>query len=108
MKEPSGESVAPATPSPGADGRDSPGGAGLPAISLTHGRLCIVLAALLWSTSGAFTKLLTKDTGFGLDQPTLEPLQIAFGRAFFAALSLLPLLRRSDLAFRPAMISTPA
>src|ERR1700730_1640843 len=75
-------------------------------ISLAHGRLCIVLAALLWSTSGAFTKLLTKDTGFGLDRPAMDPLQIAFGRAFFAGLSLLPLLRRGDLSFRPAMIGT--
>jgi drug/metabolite transporter (DMT)-like permease len=80
------------------------------AISLLHGRICIVLAALLWSTSGAFTKLLTQPTGFGLDRPAvgtvLDPLQIAFGRAFFAGLSLLPLLRRGDLSFRPAMIGT--
>jgi len=77
-----------------------------PAISLAHGRLCIVLAALLWSTSGAFTKLLTRPTGFGLDQPALDPLQLAFGRAFFAGLALLPLLRRADLSFRPAMLGT--
>ncbi len=77
-----------------------------PAISLAHGRLCIVLAALLWSTSGAFTKLLTRPTGFGLDQPALDSLQLAFGRAFFAGLALLPLLRRADLSFRPAMLCT--
>ncbi len=81
-----------------------------PSVSLFNGRLCIVLAALLWSTSGAFTKLLTQDTGFGLDRPALgdklDPLQIAFGRAFFAGLSLLPLLRRGDVSFRPAMIGT--
>ena len=65
-----------------------------PPFSLAHGRLCVVLAALLWSTSGAFTKLLTKDTGFGLDQPALDPLQLAFARPFFAGLALLPLLRR--------------
>jgi drug/metabolite transporter (DMT)-like permease len=75
-------------------------------ISLAHGRLFIVLAALLWSTSGAFTKLLTQPTGFGLDQPAIDPLQIAFGRALFAGLALLPLLRRADLSFRPAMIGT--
>ena len=60
--------------------------------------------------SGAFTKLLTQDTGFGLDRPAagdqLDPLQIAFGRACFAGLSLLPLLRRGDVSFRPAMIGT--
>ena len=77
-----------------------------PSISLAHGRLCIALAALLWSTSGAFTKLLTQPTGFGLDQPAIDPLQIAFGRAFFAGLVLLPLLRRADLSFRPAMLGT--
>ena len=82
----------------------------VPSLSLLNGRLCIVLAALLWSTSGAFTKLLTQDTGFGLDRPAfgdkLDPLQIAFGRALFAGLSLLPLLRRGDVSFRPAMIGT--
>jgi drug/metabolite transporter, DME family len=77
-----------------------------PPFSLAHGRLCVVLAALLWSTSGAFTKLLTKDTGFGLDQPALDPLQLAFARPFFAGLALLPLLRRGDLSFRPAMLVT--
>ena len=76
------------------------------AISLAHGRLCIILAALLWSTSGAFTKLLTQPTGFGLDQPAMDPLQIAFGRALFAGLALLPLVRRADLSFRPAMLGT--
>jgi drug/metabolite transporter (DMT)-like permease len=81
-----------------------PADAGAP--SPTAGRLCLVLAAVLWSTSGAFTKLLTKDTGWGLDAPALHPLQIACGRALFAGLSLLPLLRRRDLSFRPAMIGT--
>ena len=33
-------------------------------------------------------------------------MQIAFGRAFFAGLALLPLLRRGDLSFRPAMLAT--
>lgn len=82
----------------------SDGAAAVP--SLAHCRVCIVLAALLWSTSGAFTKLLTRPTGFGLDEPAIDPLQIAFGRALFAGLSLLPLLRRRDLSFRPAMAGT--
>ena len=38
--------------------------------------------------------------------PALDPLQIAFGRAFFAGLALLPLLRRGDVSFRPAMLVT--
>lgn len=46
-------------------------------------RLMILLAALLWSTSGAFSK------SIALDGP-----RMAFWRAFFAALVLLPFLRR--------------
>jgi drug/metabolite transporter (DMT)-like permease len=85
---------------------DDPG-----APSATAARLCLVLAAVLWSTSGAFTKLLTKPTGWAfagarLDEPQLDPLQLACGRALFAGLSLLPLLRRRDLSFRPAMVGT--
>ena len=71
-----------------------------------HGRLCIVLAAVLWSTSGAFTKVLTQPTGLGLDTPRPDGLQVAFFRVFFAGLVLLPLVRRIDVAFRPAMIPT--
>jgi len=36
---------------------------------IQRGRLMIVAAALLWSTSGAFTKILTKPTPLDLDQP---------------------------------------
>src|SRR5207302_502258 len=72
--------------------------------TLTEGRLCIALAALLWSTSGAFTKVLTLDTAWGLNTPKIEPLQIAFYRALFAGLVLLPLLRRNDVSFRPLML----
>jgi DME family drug/metabolite transporter len=72
--------------------------------TIAHGRLCIALAALLWSTSGAFTKVLTRDTALGLNTPTIEPLQIAFYRAFFAGLVLLPTLRPKDVSFRPLML----
>src|SRR5262249_29185054 len=41
------------------------------------GRICIVLAAVLWSTSGAFTKVLREATPLGLNVPLLDPLQIA-------------------------------
>jgi drug/metabolite transporter, DME family len=80
---------------------------------LLNGRLCIVLAAVLWSTGGAFTKVLTQDTFAHLNDPplaTLEvggyqlPVQIACYRALFAGLVLLPILRRRDIAFRPPMI----
>jgi drug/metabolite transporter, DME family len=83
------------------------------AAGLSHGRLCIVLAAVPWSTSGAFTKILTQDTFVGVDRPPLEALtlggrdyqvQIACYRVLFAALVLLPTLRRRDLRFRPMML----
>jgi drug/metabolite transporter (DMT)-like permease len=67
-------------------------------------RLCIALAALFWSTSGAFTKVLTRPTPLGLHEPAVAPLQIAFYRALFASAVLLPLLRRRDLSWRPAML----
>jgi drug/metabolite transporter (DMT)-like permease len=67
-----------------------------------------VLAAVLWSLSGLLTRLLQKDTGLGLHEPALSPLQIAFYRALFAGLVFLPLLRRSDLTFRPLMLGMVA
>src|SRR5262245_45153625 len=82
-------------------------------VSSSHGRLCILSAALLWSTGGAFTKVLTQDTFAGLNEPPIEslrvggydlPVQIACYRVLFAGLTLLPDLRRADISFRPAMI----
>src|SRR5262249_51788690 len=75
-------------------------------LSPARGRLLIVLAALLWSTSGAFTKLLREDTNWGLNVPPLAPLQLAAGRLFFAGIVLATLLRRRDLTFHPAMVPT--
>ncbi|MSU77642.1 MAG: hypothetical protein EXS16_06050 [Gemmataceae bacterium] len=80
--------------------------------SVVHGRWCILIAAVLWSLSGAFTKALTTPTVLGVNEPTLEPfvlagkdvpMQIAFYRAFFAGLVLVPTLRRGDLQIRPLM-----
>jgi DME family drug/metabolite transporter len=71
--------------------------------SLTRGRLYIVGAAVLWSTSGAFTKLLREGTVFGLNDPPVAPLAIAFYRVFFAGLAILPLLRRRDVSWRWGM-----
>ena len=77
-----------------------------------QGRVCILIAAILWSLSGAFTKVLTMDTFLGLNVPTIEglpfgdrevPIQIAFYRALFAGLFLAPTLRRRDIQFRPMM-----
>jgi drug/metabolite transporter (DMT)-like permease len=69
-----------------------------------QGRLCVALAALLWSTSGAFTKVLTHRTFLGLDTPEIQPLQIACGRVLFAGIVLLPTIRRRDISFRPTMV----
>ena len=68
-----------------------------------QGRLYVALAALLWSTSGAFTKILTRDTFLGLNVPEVQPLQIACCRVLFAGLVLLPTIRRRDISFRPTM-----
>jgi drug/metabolite transporter (DMT)-like permease len=69
-----------------------------------QGRLLIVLAAVLWSLSGGFTKLLTRDTPLGLNEPPLPILFIALARVGFAGLALTPTLRRRDVSFRPMML----
>ncbi|HEY7327547.1 MAG TPA: DMT family transporter [Gemmataceae bacterium] len=71
--------------------------------SLARARLCVLLAALLWSTSGAFTKVLRENTGLGLNEPSIDPLSIAFWRVVFAATVLLPMVRRQEFTFRPAL-----
>jgi drug/metabolite transporter (DMT)-like permease len=71
--------------------------------AVARGRLCVLLAAVLWSLGGALTKVLTKPTPFGLDEPPVHPLQIACFRALFASLVLLPALRPREVRFRPLM-----
>ena len=71
-----------------------------------QGRVMILAAAVLWSTSGAFARFLGEPTVLHLDEPRLDPLQVAAGRVLFAALVLLPLLRRRDISFRPATALT--
>jgi drug/metabolite transporter (DMT)-like permease len=67
---------------------------------MRHGPLYLIAAALLWSLSGAFVK-----------GPVLRALPaasagltIAFYRALFAALALLPLVRRRRIRWRPALV----
>ncbi len=76
-----------------------------PTISLTvnQGRLLVVLAAVFWSLSGAFTKILMQQAFFRLDGPPITAVQIAFFRVFFAGLVLLPTLRHSDISWRWSM-----
>jgi drug/metabolite transporter (DMT)-like permease len=59
-------------------------------------RLLILLAAVLWSLSGFFTRLFDSPW-LGLNEPVLTPLQRAAGRALFAGLMLLPLVRPRDV-----------
>jgi drug/metabolite transporter (DMT)-like permease len=76
---------------------------GIPAQSPAAGRLCIAAAAVLWSLSGFFTRLLQHPSALDLHEPELKPLQIAFYRAVFAGLFLVPMVRRRDVRLRPLM-----
>ena len=73
--------------------------------SINRGRLYLVLAAVLWSLSGLFTRLLKKETFLDVHEPSLTPLQIAFFRSLFAGLLFVPLLRRRDFTYRPLMFA---
>lgn len=66
-------------------------------------RLWLVLAAVLWSSSSFFMRLLLEPTPLGLHEPHLSPLQIAFFRGLFAGLVLIPLVSRAEVRFRPLM-----
>ncbi len=77
-----------------------------PTASPVLGRVLILLAALGWSLSGLFTRVLCEPTSLGLHQPQLTPLQIATFRVLFAALAMGPFLRRGDVSFRPLMLGT--
>jgi drug/metabolite transporter (DMT)-like permease len=68
-------------------------------------RWCVVLAALLWSTSGAFTKVLTVPTPLHLHSPAIDPSLIACLRVLCAGLVLVPFVRQRDIGFRPMMLA---
>jgi drug/metabolite transporter (DMT)-like permease len=81
--------------------------------NVTRGRLCIAAAAVLWSLSGAFTKVLTQDTFLHVNEPPIAtlpfagfdiPVQIACYRVLIAGLALSVTVRRRDVVFRPAML----
>lgn len=76
--------------------------------SVAGARASLVLAAVLWSLGSLFTRILREPTALGLHEPQLTPLQIAFYRALFAGLVMLPLLRRADIQFRPRMAAMMA
>lgn len=79
-----------------------------PPLAASRGRWCILLAALIWSTSGAFTKVLTRETPLGLNEPTITPLQMACFRALFAAAALAPAINPRHIKLRPLMLGMAA
>ena len=66
-------------------------------IGITRARWYIVVAAIMWSTSGMLGKLIA------LPGPTMACL-----RALFAATALVPALRWRAISFRPAMVGMVA
>jgi drug/metabolite transporter (DMT)-like permease len=74
------------------------------AASLARGRACILLAAVLWSFSGAFTKVLREETVFGLNDPLLAPKDIACVRSLIAGLVLLVVIKPRHVTFHPLML----
>ena len=81
-----------------------------PVVTDFRPHLGLALAALLWSLSGAFTKLLTRPDSIGAPlgfaAVPIDPLHIAFGRTASGALFLALFLRPQGLAWRWAMIPT--
>lgn len=67
-------------------------------------RACLILAAVLWSTGSLFMRLLREPTRLELETPQLDPILIAFYRGLFAGLIMVPMLKRTDCRFRPAML----
>jgi DME family drug/metabolite transporter len=63
-------------------------------------RLLIVAAAVLWSLSALFVRLLQEPLGLGLDTPRIDPLVIAAYRSLFAGLMLLPFVPMADMRIR--------
>jgi DME family drug/metabolite transporter len=78
----------------------------MPAVvpTVLRARLCLVLAAVLWSLGSVFMRLLGEPLGLGLDSPRLSPLQIAFFRGLFGGLVMLAAVRRAEMRFRPLML----
>lgn len=68
---------------------DSPNGGARPALSAAQGRWLVAAAAILWSSSGLFAKSHLFDDW----SPQSRGPQLAFWRALFAGLWLLPLVR---------------
>jgi drug/metabolite transporter (DMT)-like permease len=71
--------------------------------SVAAARASLVVAAILWSTGSLFMRLVQQPALLGWSEPGLAPLPIAFFRALFAGLVMVPLIRRADIRFHPRM-----
>ncbi len=68
-------------------------------------RLLLILASILWSTSGLFTRWLQGT--FGINEAIeIHPLQMAFFRVLFAALGIAFFVRYRDMKFQKSMVPT--
>ena len=69
----------------------------------SRARLWLVVAAVLWSLSGAFTRVMTTDTGavigFSAHEPAMSPLAMAFWRVFWGGVILLLFVQPSQVSF---------
>jgi drug/metabolite transporter, DME family len=85
-----------------------------PASSAAQARLCLVLAAVLWSLGSFFMRFLREPSPVAaslhleLHEPQLTSLQIACYRGLFGGLAMLALVRRIDVRFRPMMFGMVA
>ena len=77
-------------------------------LSVTRARAGLVVAAVLWSSGSAFTRILREPTALALHEPGLSPLQMAFFRGLFGGLALALLVRRADVKFHPLMVGMVA
>jgi len=76
-----------------------------PSVGLLKARVLLIIASILWSTSGFFTRWLqtTFENGTG---PEIHPLQMAFFRVLFASLGIGFFVRLKDFKFAKGMVFT--
>ena len=73
--------------------------------SLARARIELIAAAVLWSLSSFFIRLLSQSGPLGLHEPQLSSLQIAFFRSLFAGLAMGLLLRKGNVVVKPIMFA---
>jgi DME family drug/metabolite transporter len=73
--------------------------------SHARARVELVAAAVMWSLSSFFIRLLSEPGPLRLHEPKLTSLQIAFYRSLFAGLAMGLLLRKGDVIVKPIMFA---